>query len=120
MAQRITLRTRKSYNTPSNRRRIVKTPGTSIFPCAGDGGLRPGLERWRSSSGRPAGSVRTPPTWCLLGSCREGAASRGALARVRRATTAGERAPQRRRLDALDALRVDGEPMLESGAGLRC
>lgn len=26
MAQRVTLRTRKSYNTKSNRRRIVKTP----------------------------------------------------------------------------------------------
>ncbi|KAL8279136.1 hypothetical protein RQP46_008392 [Phenoliferia psychrophenolica] len=30
MAQRITLRTRKSYNTPSNRRRIVKTPGGKL------------------------------------------------------------------------------------------
>ncbi|KAM0752963.1 60s ribosomal protein l34-b [Meredithblackwellia eburnea MCA 4105] len=30
MAQRVTLRTRKSYNTVSNRRRIVKTPGGKL------------------------------------------------------------------------------------------
>lgn len=32
MVQRVTLRTRKSYNTKSNGKRIVKTPGTSTFP----------------------------------------------------------------------------------------
>lgn len=31
MAQRVTLRTRKSYNTKSNRRRIVKTPGGKLI-----------------------------------------------------------------------------------------
>jgi large subunit ribosomal protein L34e len=30
MAQRVTLRTRKSYNTKSNRRRLVKTPGGKL------------------------------------------------------------------------------------------
>merc|ERR1711939_408322 len=30
MAQRVTLRTRKSYNTKSNRRRIVKTPSGEL------------------------------------------------------------------------------------------
>jgi len=30
MAQRVTLRTRKSYNTTSNRRRVVKTPGGKL------------------------------------------------------------------------------------------
>lgn len=30
MAERVTLRTRKSYNTKSNRRRVVKTPGGKL------------------------------------------------------------------------------------------
>lgn len=30
MAQRVTLRKRKSYNTTSNRRRVIKTPGGKL------------------------------------------------------------------------------------------
>lgn len=38
MVQRVTLRTRKSYNTKSNGKRIVKTPGTSTFLLRALGG----------------------------------------------------------------------------------
>ncbi len=50
MAQRLTLRRRLSYNTTSNRRRIVKTPGGRLtyqylkkkasFPVCGDAGCK--------------------------------------------------------------------------------
>ncbi|KAF7762443.1 hypothetical protein Agabi119p4_9036 [Agaricus bisporus var. burnettii] len=58
MAQRVTLRTRKSYNTKSNLRRIVKTPGGKLVyhhlkkrgtaPKCGDCGLAlPGVPALR-------------------------------------------------------------------------
>jgi len=68
MAQRVTLRKRQPYNTTSNRRRVVKTPGGKLVyhhigklataPKCGDCGVAlPGVS-WDTSSD-PIGSSTT-------------------------------------------------------------
>jgi ribosomal protein L34E len=72
MAQRVTLRKRQPYNTKSNRRRVVKTPGGKLVyhhlkkrgtaPKCGDCGIAlPGV-RPRLSSTRLGWLAHTRPT----------------------------------------------------------
>ena len=80
MAQRVTLRTRKSYNTKSARRKIVKTPGTSALVRAA---LTSQAASWSTRSRRsPRASLSaaTAALRCLV--CVDGSARSRLTAQV--------------------------------------